>query len=71
MAFALCLPQISLSGEGAVNELVRQMSLKPARRPLIVTEKALISIGLLDGLIAGLRDHGFTPVVFDGVLANP
>lgn len=71
MAFALCLPQISLFGEGAINELVRQMTLKPARRPLIVTEKALVSIGLLDGLISGLRDHGFTPVVFDGVQPNP
>ncbi|WP_409420299.1 iron-containing alcohol dehydrogenase [Pseudaeromonas sp. ZJS20] len=71
MAFALCLPQISLSGEGAIEELVRQMANKPARRPLIVTEQALMGLGLLDGLIGQLRDQGFSPVVFDGVLANP
>lgn len=71
MAFSLCLPEINdLSGDGAVNELVRpdvtQLRPSPAdRRP------ALIDIGLLDGLIAGLRDNGFMPVVFDGVLANP
>lgn len=71
MSFALCLPQISLSGENAVIDLVGHLMNKPARRPLIVTEQALLKIGLLDSFISSLRDAGFTPVLFDGVLANP
>jgi len=71
MAFALCLPQISLSGSGAIQDLVQLMCSQPARRPLIVTEQALLSIGLLDGLLSALRDQGFNPVIFDDVLANP
>lgn len=71
MAFALCLPQISLSGENALIDLVSHLLNKSIRRPLIVTEQALLKIGLLDGLISSLRDAGFSPVIFDGVLANP
>jgi len=71
MAFALCLPQISLSGENALVDLVNLLASKPARRPMVVTEKALLELGLLDSLMSLLRDSGFTPVVFDGVLANP
>ena len=71
MAFALCLPQISLSGENALVDLVAHLLNKSIRRPLIVTEQALLKIGLLDGFISSLRDAGFSPVIFDGVLANP
>lgn len=71
MAFALCLPQISLSGENAINDLVARMATKAIKRPLIVTEKALLDLGLLDGLMSGLRDAGMQPATFDGVLANP
>ncbi|MGL6288346.1 iron-containing alcohol dehydrogenase [Aeromonas hydrophila] len=71
MAFALCLPQLSLSGSGAIHDLVQLMCNQPARRPLIVTERALISFGLLDGLLGALRDQGFTPLVYDGVEPNP
>lgn len=71
MSFALCLPQISLSGVNALHDVVDLLKNKAGRRPLIVTEKALLRLGLLDTLISNLRDHGFTPVLFDGVLANP
>lgn len=71
MAFALCLPQISLSGSGAIHDLVQLMCNQPARRPLIVTEQALFSLGLLDGLLSALRDHGFSPVIYEGVEPNP
>lgn len=71
MAFALCLPQISLSGENALLDLVAHLVNKSVRRPLIVTEQALLKIGLLDGLTSSLRDAGFSPILFDGVLANP
>lgn len=71
MAFALCLPQISLSGENAIIDLVARMATKSIQRPLIVTEKALLELGLLDGMMSALRDAGMQPSVFDGVLANP
>ncbi|MFM2485013.1 iron-containing alcohol dehydrogenase [Celerinatantimonas yamalensis] len=71
MAFALCLPQISLSGTDALCALVEQLRLQPARNPLIVTEKALMQLGLHDTLISQLQMQGFDPVIFDGVIANP
>ncbi|ACQ92799.1 iron-containing alcohol dehydrogenase [Tolumonas auensis DSM 9187] len=71
MAFSLCLPQISLSGNNALQDLVSRMVTKAIQRPLVVTEKALLDIGLLDSLMSALRDAGITPTVFDGVLANP
>lgn len=71
MTFALCLPKISLSGEGAVQTLVEQLSSKPFRKPLIVTEQQLIDLSLVNGLIDSLKQNGFDPVVFSHVSANP
>ena len=51
MAFALCLPQISLSGENAINDLVARMATKSIKRPLIVTEKALLDLGLRNNFV--------------------
>jgi alcohol dehydrogenase len=37
----------------------------------IVTDKGLHSLGLLDPAVASLKKHGFTPVVYDDVVADP
>ncbi|MFM2479385.1 iron-containing alcohol dehydrogenase [Celerinatantimonas sp. MCCC 1A17872] len=71
MVFALCLPKISLSGTGAITELVDRISQTASKKPLIVTEAALMKISLPETLLSQLRDHGIEPAVFDGVVANP
>lgn len=71
MGFLLCLPKISLSGSGCIKELAAQLQSQPCRKPLIVTEAALVKLGLLDSLLASLRAAGFAPQVFDQVIPNP
>ncbi len=70
MTFALCLPKVSLSGAGAIKSLADQLA-PFGRRPLIVTEDALVQLGLLDDLIASLLKKGLEPIIFDGVVPNP
>jgi len=71
MAFTLGIPKISLFGAGCVREVVSQLGAIQGRRPLIVTEAALIKLGLLDNLLESLRQGGYEPTLYDGVLANP
>jgi len=71
MSFTLALPKISLSGPGCVADIAALLAGFPGRKPLIVTEAALVKLGLLDGLLASLRQAGFEPEVFDQVQPNP
>lgn len=71
MGFMLCLPKISLSGSGCIKELASHLLNQPCRKPLIVTEAALVKLGLLKDLIATLHNAGFAPEVFDQVIPNP
>ena len=38
---------------------------------LVVTDKGLTSIGLLDDALASLRHSGFSPVIYDQVTPGP
>ncbi len=40
-------------------------------RPLLVTEKALLDLGLLDGLLERFKAEGSEVTVFDGIIPNP
>ncbi|MFM2480081.1 iron-containing alcohol dehydrogenase [Celerinatantimonas sp. YJH-8] len=71
MSFALCLPKISLSGPQALSAFVEQLAAKPFRKPLIVTEQALIELSLIEPLLSLLKEHGFDPITFSHVCANP
>ena len=71
MGFMLCLPKISLSGSGCIKDVATNLLNQPCRKPLIVTESALVRLGLLNELLASLRAAGFTPQVFDQVVPNP
>ncbi len=71
MVFALNLPKLSLSGVGAVAESVAVLDAQPVKKAMIVTDKNLIELGILDSLYASLDDKGFDYVTFDVVTPNP
>jgi lactaldehyde reductase len=71
MAFTLALPKISLFGAGCVRDIAAQLAAYPQRKPLIVTEAPLVRLGLIDGLVASLKQAGYAPEVFDRVMPNP
>lgn len=58
-------------GPGAVAQLCTAIARFGLRRVLIVTDKPLRDLGVLDPAIATLQAHGVTPVVYDGVLPDP
>ncbi|TBW40661.1 iron-containing alcohol dehydrogenase [Siculibacillus lacustris] len=71
MTFRLCFPKINLSGAGALADVPAELAARGFTRPLIVTDRVLVKVGLVEPLVAGLVATGLSPVVFDGVEPNP
>ena len=60
-----------LKGAGAVKELPTAVKAKGLSKVLVVTDKGLMSLKLLDGLFEALEKAGIGYVIFDGVQPNP
>ena len=60
-----------LEGEGAVLKLPAFIKNKGIGKVLVVTDKGLMSLHLLDGLFNELSSEGIEYVVYDGVQPNP
>ena len=60
-----------LKGAGAVKQLPAVIREKGLSKVLVVTDKGLMSLNLLDGLFEELTAAGIGYVVFDGVQPNP
>ncbi len=60
-----------LVGPGGIGRLADEIRQKGHRRLLVVTDRALVAIGLLDGLLTALQEAGLTVVLFDQVQPNP
>ncbi len=58
-------------GAGAVHQLCAAIAQFGLRRVLVVTDKPLHDLGVLDPALRTLEGHGVTPVVYDGVLPDP
>ncbi|WCE31923.1 lactaldehyde reductase [Vibrio sp. SCSIO 43137] len=71
MAFALNLPKLSLSGQGAVEEAIDAFVQQGCKKPLIVTDKNLIAHGVLEPLFSALKLHNRDYHLFDDVTPNP
>lgn len=71
MTFRLCFPKINISGAGALSEVPGELVAREFKKPLIVTDSVLMSLGVVTPLIDGLKAQGLSPVVFDGVVPNP
>ena len=57
-----------------VNSTIQLASLVQAsgsKRPLLVTEKFLLKLGLLDGVLEHFKTEGCDVTIFDGIIPNP
>lgn len=69
-AFDWSEPQL-LKGAGAVKELPALVKSKGISSVLIVTDKGLMSLNILDSLFEKLKEQNIKYVVYDGVQPNP
>lgn len=60
-----------IQGPGSIKKLPAFIASKGFKSVLIVTDKGLMSFGLLNGLFASLTETGIAYKLFDGVQANP
>ena len=60
-----------LKGPGAVKELPAVIKENGHYSVLVVTDKGLMGLNLLDGLFEGLKEQGINYSVYDGVQPNP
>ncbi len=60
-----------IKGAGAVKQLPEAIKGKGLKNVLVVTDKGLMSLNLLDSLFEALKENGISYVVFDGVQPNP
>lgn len=71
MTFRLCFPKINISGSGCLAEVPSELAARGFKTPLIVTDSVLVTVGLVQPLVDGLKAKGLAPVIFDGVEPNP
>ncbi|BCN26698.1 MULTISPECIES: lactaldehyde reductase [Vibrio] len=71
MAFALNLPKLSYSGVGAVDDAIATLSQQPVKRAMVVTDKNLVELGILDHLLELLDQASIDYELFDKVTPNP
>lgn len=62
---------VLLEGEGAVLRLPSFIKGEGVKKVLIVTDKGLMSLNMLDPMIEGLKKEDIEYVIFDGVQPNP
>ncbi len=62
---------VLLEGEGAVIKLASFVKNKGINKVLVVTDKGLMGLKLLDPMFEELKKEGVSYVVFDGVQPNP
>jgi len=60
-----------LQGENSLNKLPKLIKSKGLASVLIVTDRGIASLGLIDGLLKGLRDEGVNFLVYDKTVPNP
>jgi alcohol dehydrogenase class IV len=60
-----------IEGEGSVCRLAAYIKSKGQKSLLIVTDKTLMGLGLLDGFIKCLENEGLAHHIFDEVVPNP
>jgi alcohol dehydrogenase class IV len=65
------MPQMSLLGPDAIKELGAELNARSLKKALIVTDKVLVDIKLVENLTRELDTHQIDFVVFDDVKSNP
>lgn len=70
MVLPFPVPDI-LQGPGSVKKLARRIQADGVHHVLVVTDKILMSLSLLDGFLASLDDSGIEYTIYDEVMPNP
>ena len=60
-----------LTGVGSANRLAALLRSSGQKRPLLITEKALLNLGLVDGVLERFEQEGCDVTIFDGIIPNP
>lgn len=60
-----------IEGEGALGELPLQIKSMHIKNVLIVTDKGISSLGLMNGLLEGLKNASVGYVIYDETVPNP
>ncbi|PHV70323.1 L-threonine dehydrogenase [Sporanaerobium hydrogeniformans] len=71
MTYKFYMPPISLMGENCLQDLPNELSSRGFTKCLIVTDKVLVNIGLVDKLTKLLTSHQINYVIYDETKPNP
>ena len=69
--FDFTLPTKIVYGPGRVREVVEELKALGGSRPLIITDKGIRQVGIVDMVTDLLDEAGIEYVIYDGVEANP
>jgi alcohol dehydrogenase len=71
MATKFYIPSVNILGQGGVDDAIKDIQSLGFKRALIVTDKPLVKIGLVEKVATKLTENGVTVFLFDGVQPNP
>ncbi|QFU24749.1 iron-containing alcohol dehydrogenase [Shewanella eurypsychrophilus] len=71
MSTTFYMPPMSLMGPNAIKQLGSELQARNFNKALVVTDKALVEIKLVDKLTEELTAHDIAFAIFDGVQPNP
>lgn len=71
MSSVFYMPPVTLMGQNAILSLGAELAAKELTKALIVTDKVLVEIGLVNRLTEQLSQHGIGFAIYDGVKPNP
>ncbi|QIZ75901.1 L-threonine dehydrogenase [Ferrimonas lipolytica] len=65
------IPAVNTIGQGALDVAVDDIVALGFKKALIVTDKPLVELGMVEGLTSKLKDKGIDAIIFDGTQPNP
>ncbi|MFQ6370134.1 L-threonine dehydrogenase [Shewanella sp. YIC-542] len=71
MAAKFFIPSVNVLGQGAVDDAINDIKSLGFKHALIVTDKPLVSIGIVGSIAEKLGQVGLSVTVYDGVHPNP
>ncbi|MDF0532767.1 L-threonine dehydrogenase [Shewanella yunxiaonensis] len=71
MAAKFFIPSVNVLGQGAVDDAINDIKTLGFKHALIVTDKPLVSIGIVGSIAEKLGQVGLSVTVYDGVHPNP
>ena len=71
LKFAPGASYLVFAGDGSARSLCRHIAHSGARKLLVVTDKPLVELGIVQQAIEGLGEESVETVIFDGVLPDP